>query len=378
MRSHSTRCAVLVTDRPLLPPWTGNRVRILGVIRALRALKWEVVLIAGSNAGPLDQLRSLVDGLVVVRARSFAGGRLDTFEPRPFRQAVERVVARIRPPVVIAEYAWLAPVLRRLPRGVHRWVDCHDLLHERTARFGAAGLDAWTICSREEEVGRLLNADVLIASQEREARVLRTLLPGKRVVSLLPEIQLPAGFPRASTESMTVLAVGGDHPGNAGIQAFAAAAWPLIRASVPQARLEVVGAIGAGMPDAAGLDAVGHVTDLAARYESAAVVICPVVVGTGIKIKMIEALRFGKAVVATAVAAEGLPRPTRPAWVAVDSPAASAEPVVRLLQDKAARAELEGAAFAFGERHLSAAPFRAQLESLLPNVFQRQMSRLLM
>jgi len=368
--------ALLVTDRRLLPAWSGNRLRILGVIRALRALGWKVVLV-GANLGPLEQLKPLVDGLFAVRARSFPGGDLATFDARPFRRAVDRAAAEVRPAVAIAEYAWLAPALRTLPRGVRRWVDCHDVLHERTARFRAAGLDPWTICTREQEAGLLNCADVLITCQERDAQVLQTLLPRKRTVCMLTQIDLPEGFGPVPAHGNMVLAVGAHHAGNEGICEFASEAWPRVIARVPQARLKIVGGIGALLPDLPGIDVVGQVDDLHRHYESAAVVVCPVTVGSGVKTKMLEALRLGKAVVVTPAAEEGLPISERRAWVTADSLPACADAVAALLEDGTGRAQLEERAFAFGEKHLSAESFQDQIRPLLPNRVSLYIARLL-
>ena len=50
----------------------------------------------------------------------------------------------------------------------------------------------------------------------------------------------------------------------------------------------------------------GFVADLNALYARSRVVCCPIRVGGGTRIKLIEAAAFGKPIVATAVAAEGL------------------------------------------------------------------------
>ncbi len=368
--------ALVVTDRQLIPPWTGNRIRIHGLIRALRVAGWKVALVA-SNPGPIEQLNSLVDDVVLVRADPFTTGDLSSFDARPFRRGVQYAASRFRPLVAIAEYAWLAPALGTLPRGIECWVDCHDLLHERVNRFGAAGLHPWTICSDVEEIRLLCRTDVVIASQFREAEVLRTLLPHKRVICLLPEIPLPRGFQRSSPRQATVLTVGARHEGNQGIVEFARDHWPRVLARIPNARLVVVGAIGARLERLPQVCAIGHVSDMAAHYSTASVVVCPVTVGTGVKIKMLEALRLGKAVVATANAAEGLPVPRDRAWVTTVSLAGCADAIASLLADAAGRLKLENAAFAYGEEHLASGPFQKQVHSLLPGSFTVRVRSLL-
>ena len=166
-----------------------------------------------------------------------------------------------------------------LPRSVRRVVDCHDVLHERTHRFTAAGLDPWVRCTRSQEADLLRHADLLLTGQEHDRDLLHGMLPSTEVVCVFPEIDAPAQ-PPCGPGGSTALAVGASHAGNDGITRFAAAGWPAVVAAVPDARLEVVGSVPAGAPGP-GVRFLGEVDDLRARYRSAAVVVCPIEVGTG-------------------------------------------------------------------------------------------------
>jgi succinoglycan biosynthesis protein ExoO len=363
-----------VTDRRLIPATGGNRQRILGLIRAVRALDWRVALIV-TTANADSELRAEVDELFAVEAASFPGGDPRRFDARPFCRELERVVSARRPAVVIAEYAWLAPVFSSIPREIPRWIDCHDLLHERTARFQAAGLDPWVTCDHRQERALLRRAHLVIASQHREEHLFRALLPGQRVVCLLPHIDLPDAYSPHRTESTVVLAVGADHAGNDGIRQFAADPWASVTARIPAARLQVVGSIGKKIAPQPHVEVCGEVADLHRCYELAAVVICPIVIGTGVKIKMLEALRLGKAVVATAAAVEGLPITTKETWRTVSSLRECADAVGELLLDREARRQLEDAAFAYGEEHLSRHRLTSELRACLPGPLSRRLSR---
>jgi glycosyltransferase involved in cell wall biosynthesis len=363
-----TPWAIMVTDVRLIPTLSGNRLRILGFIRALRALGWKVALVAPPDVAPARELRTLVDDVLFVRARRFAGGRLAEFDARPFRDAVNRMAAKVRPCVVVAQYAWLGPALSELPNGVRRWVDCHDLLHERTERFGAVGLDPWAACTWAEEQACLAHADVLILTQEGETARLLTLMPDKDVRCILTPVDPPRGFARRPGSGETVLTVGANHPGNRAVLDFARDAWPRVLARIPTARLHVVGGIGAALPPLPGVDVLGQVADLAAHYAAAAVVACPVTTGTGIKTKMLEAMRFGKAVVTTTIGVEGMPVPAAPAWIATETLDESADAIADLLGDAERRAAIEDAASAFAELHVAGAAFRRGIGALLPDI----------
>ncbi len=356
---------IIITDRQVLPPWGGNSFRILELIQSLRVSGWRVALIC-AEVGANYQLKAEVEHLVVIKAPIYLGGELDAFDVEPFRRALEKLASKLRPAIVIAEYVWLAPAMRSLQDGIARWVDCHDLLHERTARFRTFGIDPWVVCSKVQESEYLSCADGLIAIQNQDAVFLKKLCPSKRVVSLLPSLDLPRHFKRIRHKTSKVLMVGARHAGNQGIVRFTRRQWPGVLARVPEAQLHIVGAIGEEIPPIRGVNLVGEVTNLFPFYNSAAVVLCPIIVGTGVKIKMIEALRLGKAVVATHVASEGLPPSRTCAWLKCETLTECADLVASLLKDVKMRLQLEDSAYAYGKKYLSRKRFLTDLRSILP------------
>src|SRR4051794_1194505 len=132
-----SRWAILVTDRQVLPVTSGNRLRILGILKALRELGWKVAVVGIPGIAPPNQIGRLVDTFTAVRADPFRGGELVSFNAAPFRRIVRRLSQSLRPSAVIAEYVWLAEALRDLPCLVRRIIDSHDVFHERTERFRA-------------------------------------------------------------------------------------------------------------------------------------------------------------------------------------------------------------------------------------------------
>jgi glycosyltransferase involved in cell wall biosynthesis len=121
---------------------------------------------------------------------------------------------------------------------------------------------------------------------------------------------------------------------------------PRIRASLPDARLELVGA--SPPPEVRalagpGVEVTGRVADVAPFLEAADVVVCPLRVGGGVKVKMLEALTAGKAIVATEVACQGLGAARRAVGCAGSTEEFAAR-TVELLRNPRARARAERAA----------------------------------
>ena len=113
--------------------------------------------------------------------------------------------------------------------------------------------------------------------------------------------------------------------------------WPIIRASVREVELRVVGSVADGFAGRSwpGVRFMGFVSSLADQYCDAAVVVAPLVSGSsGIKTKIAEALSFGRPVVTTSLGVDpGDPDQYGPAVGVADSVSGFAASVIRLLVD---------------------------------------------
>jgi succinoglycan biosynthesis protein ExoO len=98
------------------------------------------------------------------------------------------------------------------------------------------------------------------------------------------------------------------------------------------------------------LNAVEELDDL---YAQAAVVISPLRVGSGLKIKLIEGLSKGKAMVVTTTTMQGVTDILSGCALIEDSASGFASQVVELLGDADRRAELGASGIAAISRHFS-------------------------
>lgn len=116
-------------------------------------------------------------------------------------------------------------------------------------------------------------------------------------------------LPLPSMSSPTVLFVGpGFYPANVhGVEWFLREVWPLVRGSVPGARLRIVGVAWDGFRQSEGVSFPGWCPSLADEYAQAVVCIAPLFGGGGTKLKVVESMAAGRPVVTTPIGAEGLP-----------------------------------------------------------------------
>jgi glycosyltransferase involved in cell wall biosynthesis len=129
-------------------------------------------------------------------------------------------------------------------------------------------------------------------------------------------------------------------PNEDGIRWFVDEVLPRIHASDPEVTLTVVGRnppapIQALATKEPRLEVTGTVPDVRPYLERASIVIVPLRVGGGTRLKVYEALAMERALVTTRIGAEGLPlEPGRHALTA-DTPEAFAQAILRLLADPA-------------------------------------------
>jgi sugar transferase (PEP-CTERM/EpsH1 system associated) len=123
---------------------------------------------------------------------------------------------------------------------------------------------------------------------------------------------------------------------------------PLIRAQEPGVHLSIVGRAPTPavkkLADDAGIRVTGRVDDVRPFMRDAAVYVVPLRIGGGTRLKIFEAMAMGKAVVSTAVGAEGLPVTNGEHVMIADDPGAFADATVNLLRDIPRRRSLESAA----------------------------------
>jgi polysaccharide biosynthesis protein PslH len=123
--------------------------------------------------------------------------------------------------------------------------------------------------------------------------------------------------------------------------------FPRVRASLPGASFWIVGR----NPHASvrqlasdGVEVTGTVASVAEYLRDATVVVVPLRIGGGTRLKIFEAMATGKAVVSTTIGAEGLPVQSGRDLILADESPTFAEAVILLLSDAAVRRHYEEAA----------------------------------
>jgi glycosyltransferase involved in cell wall biosynthesis len=324
--------------------------------QAMQAYCRKVVLVPNPSgregiAKRLLQLRSLAS------ARSF--DRLRVTVPA-LQRALDRVLSARRFDIVNLEFPYLgychlrqAPPSERLPVLV---VDSHEIAYDLARQFAVAGANLgrrfyaganWRKL-RREELRIYREADgVYLCSAADEQRLLDQV-PEARTAVIPNAADIEYYKPRPTDpppDGRTVVYFGllSTIPNVDGVTHFVQDIWPHIAEAHPEARCKIIG--GRPPPSLQALagprvELTGFVPDLRPHLAAAAAIVVPLRLGGGTRLKIVEAMAMGKAIVSTTLGAEGIEAVSGRDILIEDEPAAFAGAVNRLLADPSLAARI--------------------------------------
>jgi glycosyltransferase involved in cell wall biosynthesis len=186
-----------------------------------------------------------------------------------------------------------------------------------------------------------------------------TVVPtGVDLAQYRPDSKSDPDLPDASAPLITFVGAMDWEPNVDGVEYFCSEVWPSIKAEVPQARFRIVGR----NPDRRvqkwasnsindSIEVTGRVPSIVEHLHQSAVVIVPLRIGGGTRLKIYEAMATAKAVVSTTVGAEGLDVHHGRDIILADDSRSFAQAVIMLLRDPELRRGYEKAAVETAARY---------------------------
>ena len=356
----SDRPALTFVTRALEPrPTAGAPIRTHRLLTGLaRSFAVTVVTFEHTAGSPhahhrLDELQAALPGVEVVavpglgphkrldqvlalpRPHSYEWGR---YRRRRLKRAVAADIAARRPAVVHFDDPGVAQVASI--EGPLHALAAHNVEHRilASAAEGSTGLraryarlEATKVAREERSLWRRMG--LCIAVSELDAEVMRA--NGARRVIVCPN----------GTDAVDPLPPSHRHPGEPLRLLFVGTGsyWPnghgvswLVRRVLPRLRgivdvsVEVVGSTPRQPALAPEVTYVGRVPDVRPHYQRAHAVVVPLHHGSGTRLKVVEAMAYGRPVVSTALGAEGLPVQANKHFLVADDAAAFAASLVSL------------------------------------------------
>jgi glycosyltransferase involved in cell wall biosynthesis len=237
-------------------------------------------------------------------------------------------------PVILDEHNIEYEVSQRLARGESSPVRrvFHMLEARRVRRVEQA---AWR------------SVHTTLVTSEREASLIRATHPDVRVVVVPNGVDVEAFAPVPGIPREPGLVVFNGvldyRPNLDAARWLVEEVWPRVRSAVPTARLLIVGRGSAADRrhlDRDGVATTGEVPSVAALLGRAAVVVVPVRMGGGTRLKVVEALAMSRPIVSTTLGCEGIDVIDGEHLLIADTPDDIAMATVRILNDERLGAQL--------------------------------------
>jgi len=197
----------------------------------------------------------------------------------------------------------------------------------------------------ESESCRTVN--LTIAVSKNDCNVLKGISPSARITYVPTGVDLDYFMPLNMSEDDNELVFFGSmdwRPNEDAIMHFLDTTFPLVRNVIPKANLTVVGRNPSvalmARAERGKVKITGTVEDIREYVAGASVCIVPLRIGSGTRLKIMEALAMGKAVVSTTIGAEGLALTANHHIALADEPQEFANEVIRLMRDRERRKSL--------------------------------------
>ncbi len=201
--------------------------------------------------------------------------------------------------------------------------------------------------TRRYELDACKRFDHVLSISPIDRDTLTSLAPALSVTHQRPGVDLPSYPFLDEPEGPTSLLFTGSmsyYPNSTGVLDFLEASWPSVRERLPDCGCTIVGA---DPPDALrqwdgrdGVRVTGRVERVDTYLQDGLIYIVPLRIGGGIRLKILEAMASGRAIVSTPVGCEGLEGKHGEHLLIADDPIAFADAIVELIRDREKRTRI--------------------------------------
>ena len=251
-----------------------------------------------------------------------------------------------------------------------RWLQAHTMGPVWGRQFKlAAQIDSQVIAIAERRIARTWHA-VSVCTDD-DLATLRATNRGSVIVKIPNIVTRPYLSPRPPDDSFRVLFVGNLSfpPNSDGLRHFIDQAWPALARAVPHAHLTIVGLRPpqdiVDLAGKLGFSLHANVPSLLPYYEQCDVVIAPILFGSGTRIKILEALAFGRAIVSTSLGSEGIGLQHGENVLLADTMTDFAAALASLAGDPAKRQTIADQGRAFQQQHYTPTSINTAVNEML-------------
>ena len=384
---------LLLTPQLPYPPHQGTSLRNFHMLKALAQVA-DVTLLSMAEGGdvvdlsPLEQYCRVLPpipsptrtlgtrmGQLITSSLPDMGLRLGS---ELFASALEGALGSEQFSAIQVEGIELASYIRQVKSSnplIKIVLDCHNAeteLQRRARAVDWSSPDRWPAAIYSSiqtskltsfESWALGQSDAILAVSGTDRTHLLRLLPtGSPAITVVPNSIDVAGYdlgsspPSASTSFDLVFTGKMDYRPNVdGVLWFAEKVWPALRNARPGITWAIVGQKPHARLDALhgkeGITITGFVPQIQPYLAGTSIYIVPLRIGSGTRLKILEAMAGGLPIISSTIGAEGLHIQSQEEMILADSPDEWVENILDLLGDPERRAEMGAAAHRFAMRY---------------------------
>lgn len=390
---------LILANKPPYPPNDGGAFATLNMTLGLAESGAKVTLLAMStpkhpttaNDFPQDIRDRIGVETVFVNTRLSAINALlnllfskhaynaQRFISKAYSQQLEEILTHQKFDIVQLEGLYLytyMDVIRKHHKGIvsYRAHNVENEIWTRNAEAQNNWLKRWYFTHLARRIKRaekqlLKQVDLLVSISERDEEILKKMgYSGsamasstgymlERTAPITEDFEFPSVFHLGSLDWI---------PNQEGLLWFLESCWPHVLTSVPDAIFYVAGRNASDelikkITGYTNTVFLGEVDDAVEFMNSKAIMVVPLLSGSGMRIKIVEGMALGKAIVSTAIGAEGIDVKSGEHLSIADTPYAMAIEIVELCSSKEKVVAMGKSAQNFVEQHLDNAALTARL-----------------
>ena len=360
---------------------SGNKTRVVELLKYYRHKGFEVDFVsmhaADFNAEDMEQLKAtgLIKNGFLMRRKPKKGNMLSyffnfkipsffysrsktlNFVTYNLKKEFNVILKRYSYDYIIISYANWANLLDSKSdiKNAKTIVDTHDFATVQAKNNNNFSLGVFF----GDEIEKLNRFDEVWAISEDEFFVFNQFSTSK--VRLVPFV-LPNNFHKIKTPVYDLIYVASDNIHNKNsAEWFFGNVYPLIDRNL---KIAVIGKIGNAIDDYPNVEKITYVENLDDYYAQSKAALCPMLSGSGIKIKVIEALSYGLPIVTNTRGIDGLSNKTYNGCLVADDAKDFAANISKLMTDNDYLAEIGAQAKSFYSSHYDAAEIYKKWDSI--------------
>jgi glycosyltransferase involved in cell wall biosynthesis len=275
------------------------------------------------------------------------------FQTQGIRQGIRSILNVSQFDIIQIHQAYLSHLVPKLK--IPKVLDMHDILSEFQYQTQISNrkfthrFQAWLEWKKFRSMERraVIQTDLCLTVSEPDRESLLRIIPNAPVTVIPNGVDTNYFHPQPSYIDETNLLFTGSmnyEPNSNGVRWFYKAIFPRIRHSFPKIHFNIVG--WNPPPDILELNqdknvtVTGFVDDIRPYLAKSTVVVVPIQIGSGTRLKILDAWAMGKAVVSTSIGAKGLKAIHCENLLLADTPEEFAQSITELLTDADKRCNL--------------------------------------